>query len=70
LNKEFRKVIKTKNSFPTEDAFRNVIYFKIKDIFGRWDSQRLNGFIFYQADLQILWERYYQSGKEVFTQST
>ena len=70
LNKEFRKVIKTKNSFPTEDSVRNVIYFKIKDISRRWDSQRLNGFVSYHADLQFLWEKYYQSGKEVFTQST
>jgi len=38
LNKEFRKVIKTKNSFPTEESVRNVIYFKIKDISSRWDS--------------------------------
>lgn len=69
LNKEFRKVIKTKNSFPTEKAVRNVIYFKIKDISRRWDTQRLNGFVSYRADLQILWEKYYQLGKEVFTQS-
>lgn len=62
LNKEFRKVIKTKNSFPTEDSVRNVIYFKIKDISSRWDSQRLNGFVSYHADLQILWEKYYGKG--------
>lgn len=69
LNKEFRKVIKTKNAFPTETSVRNVIYFKIRDISRRWDNQSLNGFIAYNADLQILWERYY-GRKEEFTQCT
>lgn len=68
LNKEFRKVVKTKNSFPTEDSIRNVIYFKIRDLSRRWDTQSLNGFVSYNADLQIIWERHY-GRKEVFTQS-
>lgn len=62
LNKEFRKVLKTKNSFPTEDSVRNVIYFKIKDVSKHWDIQRLNGFVSFNADLQILWEKYYKKG--------
>jgi hypothetical protein len=40
----------------------NVIYFKIKDISSRLDSQRLNGFASYHADLQILWKKYYGKG--------
>jgi Transposase and inactivated derivatives len=62
LNKEFRKVVKTKNSFPTEPALKNAIYFKIKDISKYWDSQRLNGFVLYEAELKILWEKYYGKG--------
>jgi len=69
LNKEFRKVVKTKNSFPTETSVRNVIYFKIRDISRHWDTQSLNGFVAFNADLQIMWERHY-GRKEVFTQST
>ena len=61
LNKEFRKVVKTKNSFPTEPALKSAIYFKIKDIISKyWDSQRLNGFVLYEAKLKILWEKYYE----------
>jgi len=59
LNKEFRKVIKTKNSFPTEHALKNAIYFKIKDISKHWNTQRLNGFVLYEADLKILWEKHF-----------
>lgn len=70
LNKEFRKVLKTKNSLPTEDAVRNLIYFKIRDICQKWDNQRLNGFVAYQAELQVLWERVFGQRKEVFTQFT
>lgn len=59
LNKEFRKVLKTKNSLPTETAARNLLYLKIRDITKNWDRQRLNGFVAYQVDLNILWEKYY-----------
>lgn len=73
LNKEFRKVLKTKNSLPTEDAVRNLIYFKIRDISRKWDNQRLNGFVAYQSDLNLLWDKYYGVSNQYnyqFTQST
>lgn len=63
LNKEFRKLLKTKNSMPTENSVRNLLYFKIKDMSKKWDTQRLNGFVAYQADINILWEKFY-GGKE------
>ena len=72
LNKEFRKVLKNKNSLPTEDAVKNLIYFKIRDITGKYGNQTLNGFGAYQVDLQILWEKYFPGNnerKEGFTQT-
>jgi putative transposase len=69
LNKEFRKVLKTKNSLPTETAVRNLLYLKIREISGKWERQRLNGFVAYQVDLEILWERRYPSQERRFTQN-
>lgn len=71
LNKDFRKVLKNKNSLPTEDSVRNLLYLKIRDLTKRYDSQRLNGFVSYQYDLAILWQKYYPETKkdpEGFTQ--
>ena len=59
LNKDFRKVLKNKNSMPTEDAVRNLLYLRIRDISKRYDSQRLNGFVAYQLDLKIMWQSQY-----------
>lgn len=59
LNKDFRKVLKNKNSLPTEDAVRNLLYLKVRDISKRYDSQRLNGFVAYQLDLSVMWQKYY-----------
>lgn len=74
INKEFRKLLKTKNALPTEDAVRNLLYFKIRDLTRKFERQRLNGFVEYKIDIDILWEKQYPSsiyGKEVtFTQST
>lgn len=73
INKEFRKVLKTKNAFPTEDAVRNVLYFKIRDMVRGFERQgRLNGFASYHVDLQLLWEKQFGSRKEAmpFTQYT
>lgn len=78
LNKDFRKVLKNKNSMPTEDAVRNLLYLKVRDICGRYDRQRLNGFVAYQLDLAIMWQKHYgekdgsnylEEGK-AFTQNT
>ena len=71
INKEFRKVLKTKNAFPTEDAVRNVLYFKIRDMVRKFERQKLNGFASYQVDLQLLWEKQYGRKEAMpFTQST
>ena len=68
INKDFRKVLKNKNSLPTEDSVRNLLYLKIRDLTGRYERQRLNGFVAYQVDLELLWQRQY--GDNRFTQST
>jgi len=59
LNKDFRKVLKNKNSFPSESALSNLIYLKIRDIYGRYQNQRVNGFATYRIDLDFLWEKHY-----------
>ncbi|MFZ5932674.1 MAG: IS256 family transposase [Patescibacteria group bacterium] len=68
LNKDFRKVLKNKNSMPTEDSVRNLMYLKVRDLTGRYERQRLNGFAAYQVDLELLWQRQY--GENRFTQNT
>jgi len=68
LNKDFRKVLKNKNSMPTEDSVRNLIYLKVRDLTRRYERQRLNGFAAYQVDLELMWEKHY--GENRFTQDT
>jgi len=64
LNKDFRKVLKNKNSFPTENSVANLLYLKIRDITRTRENQRVNGFVQYQIDLNFLWEKYYGDRKE------
>lgn len=68
INKDFRKVLKNKNSMPTEDSVRNLLYLKIRDLTKRYEKQRLNGFVAYQVDLELLWQKQY--GENRFTQDT
>jgi transposase-like protein len=68
INKDFRKVLKNKNSLPTEEAVRNLLYLKIRDLNRRYERQRLNGFAAYQVDLEVLWQRQY--GENRFTQNS
>jgi putative transposase len=73
LNKDFRKVLKNKNALPTEDAVRNLLYLRVRDIMRRYETQRVNGFGAYQVDLAVMWQKYYGDlGKETgeFTQNT
>lgn len=54
---------------PTEDAVRNLLYLKIRDLTEKYDRQTLNGFTAYQVDLAILWEKNY-GGNHAFTHSS
>lgn len=65
LNKEFRKMFKTKNSLPTENSVLNLMYFKTRDLSRRYQDQRLNGFVHYQVDIDFLWEKQYGGGDNV-----
>jgi putative transposase len=60
LNKELRKVVKTKNSFPTEQSVRNLIYLKIKAINDQWENRKIPNFDMCVLDLQKLWEQRYR----------
>lgn len=67
LNKELRKVVKTKNSFPTEDSVRNLLFLKLKELQDKWESRRLPSIDTCRLEINQLWsERYPQS----VTQST
>src|SRR6266496_4284741 len=59
LNKDFRKVLKNKNSLPTEDSVRNLLYLRVRDITRRYEMQRVNGFVAYQVDLAVMWQKHY-----------
>jgi len=69
LNKEFRKVLKNKNSLPTEKAAQTLLYLKIREISSKWERQKLHGFAACAIDIQILWEKYYPSSERRFTQN-
>ncbi|MFH1896278.1 MAG: IS256 family transposase [bacterium] len=58
-NKELKKVTKTKNSFPTEDSVRNLLYFKIRELNEKYEEKRLPGFDKYKQDLEAMWKKQY-----------
>lgn len=71
LNKEFRKVLKNKNSMPTEDSVLNLLYLKVRDLTLKWEGQKLQGFSMYSAELNEIWERRYPKQEERgFTQTS
>lgn len=70
LNKEFRKVLKNKNSMPTEDSVRNLLYLKVKDLTFKWQGQKLQGFSMYSAELNEIWEMRYPEQERGFTQTS
>ena len=59
VNKELRKVTKNKNSLPTEDSLKNLLYFKIRDICQRYENRRVAGFEKYKTELDELWKKRY-----------
>jgi putative transposase len=59
INKELRKVVKTKNSFPTEKSVRNLLYFKIRDLNEKYEERRVPGFDKYQPELEAMWKKQY-----------
>jgi transposase-like protein len=56
INKELRKVTKTKNSFPTENAVKNLLYFKIRELNMKYEEKRIPGFDKYKPELEAMWK--------------
>lgn len=59
VHKELRKMVKTKNSLPTEDAAKNLLYYKIKDLTYYYEKKRVPGFDKYRPELTQMWKRQY-----------
>ncbi|MFQ6052452.1 MAG: IS256 family transposase [Candidatus Hydrothermarchaeota archaeon] len=59
VNKELRKMVKTKNSLPTEDAAKNLLYYKVKDLTYRYEQRRVPGFDKYKPELEEMWKKQY-----------
>ena len=60
VHKELRKMVKTKNSLPTEEAAKNLLYFKIRDLVRKYEEKRLPGFDKYKPELEEMWKKQYR----------
>lgn len=59
FNKEVRRLIKTKDSLPTEDACSKLVYYKVSSYNESWSSRKLRGFSSsYDALQDMFSERY------------
>lgn len=59
FNKEVRRLIKTKDSLPTEDACSKLVYYKVNSYNESWSSKKLRGFSSSYDTLQDMFtERY------------
>jgi putative transposase len=69
LNKEIRKVIKTKNSYPTEESVKNVIFSKLMELQTKWGERRLPNFDKVRLEINKLWDERYPQPSGAVTQS-
>jgi putative transposase len=67
FNKEARRLTKTKNSFPNEDALSKILYFKIIQSNSKWSTRKMKGFVQAHDELQELFLKKYGDG---FTQDS
>ena len=59
FNKEVRRLIKTKDSLPTEDACSKLVYYKVSAYNESWSTRKLKGFACSYDVLQDMFtERY------------
>jgi len=70
LNKELRKVVKTKNSFPTEESVLNVLYSKLIELQIKWGERRLQNFDACKVEIDKLWDQRYPRPIGTVTQSS
>ena len=59
FNKEVRRLIKTKDSLPNEEACSKLIYYKVAHYNEKWSSKKLRGFDMAYDELQELFLRKY-----------
>lgn len=59
FNKEARRLTKTKNSFPNEDALSKILYFKIIQSNSKWSTRKMKGFVQAHDELQELFLKKY-----------
>jgi len=59
VHKELRKMVKTKNSLPTEDSAKNLLYYKIRDLNNKYEEKRIPGFDKYKPELEAMWKKQY-----------
>ena len=67
FNKEARRLTKTKNSFPNEDALSKILYFKIVQSNSKWSTRKMKGFVQAHDELQEIFLKKYGDG---FTQDS
>lgn len=59
VHKELRKMVRTKNSLPTEDSAKNLLYYKIRDLNNKYEEKRIPGFDKYKPELEAMWKKQY-----------
>lgn len=59
MNKEFRKVLKNKNSFPTEDAVIKLMFLKAKDLDKKYSSKQIYGWQHSEYDILEMFKKRY-----------
>jgi putative transposase len=67
FNKEVRRLTKTKNSFPNEDALSKIVYFKVIQSNSKWSTRKMKGFVQAHDELQEMFLEKYGNG---FTQDS
>ncbi len=67
FNKEVRRLTKTKNSFPNEDALSKIVYFKVIQSNSKWSTRKMKGFVQAHDEFQEMFLEKYGNG---FTQDS
>ena len=59
LNREIRKVIHSKSSFPTVDSSERMMYLILKDYMNKWENRTLRGFKQAKYELDSMMKKIY-----------
>ncbi len=63
MNREFRRVLRNKSSFPTPDAALKLMFLKIRDLENRYSEKRMYNFNKAEYELQQMMVKRYNSNK-------